>query len=110
MNEMDRDEDSNNVFTRCDSDRNGMQCTKEKGHEGKHELPHAHTCHWPTCNVEVPPKLWGCKNHWFKLPKRLRDRIWVTYKPGQEITKTPSTAYLKVALEVQDWCDQNPDN
>jgi len=24
----------------------------------------------------VPPKMWGCKKHWFKLPKSLRDKIW----------------------------------
>lgn len=63
----------------------------------------AHTCHWPTCNVPVPPKMWGCKRHWFMLPKHLRDRIWETYVPGQEISKTPSGAYLDAAQAVQDW-------
>ena len=62
-----------------------------------------HTCHWPGCENEVPPAMWGCRTHWFKLPKRLRDRIWATYRPGQEITKTPSAEYLAVAHEVQDW-------
>lgn len=94
---------------RCSATKSGLQCTKEQGHEGRHSLPHSHKCHFPTCNTEVPPKLWGCKKHWFKLPKRLRNRIWATYKAGQEITKTPSKAYLKVALEVQDWCLKNPD-
>ena len=36
-------------------------------------------------------------------PKHLRDRIWATYRPGQEITKTPSPAYLEAAREVQAW-------
>ena len=63
----------------------------------------AHKCHWPGCPVEVPPDLWGCKPHWFRLPKRLRDRIWVTYRRGQEITKTPNAEYIAVAREVQDW-------
>src|SRR5690348_7778567 len=62
-----------------------------------------HTCHWPGCDKHVPPAMWGCKAHWFRLPKRLRDRVWATYRPGQEITKTPSAAYLTVAREVQDW-------
>jgi len=66
-----------------------------------------HICHWPTCNQAVPPKMWGCKKHWFKLPKRLRDKIWITYKPGQEITKDPSEEYLKVADEVQRWIKEN---
>lgn len=47
--------------------------------------------------------MWGCKPHWFALPKHLRDRIWSTYVPGQEITKRPSREYVVVALEVQAW-------
>ena len=66
-----------------------------------------HHCHWPGCSREVPPKLWGCKQHWFRLPRRLRDRIWATYVPGQEITKTPSRAYIEVAREVQQWIAEN---
>lgn len=63
----------------------------------------AHYCHWPGCTVEVPPKLWGCKKHWFALPKRLRDKIWANYSPGQEITKDPSDEYMEVFKEVQRW-------
>ncbi len=43
-----------------------------------------HECHWPDCDRQVPPAMWGCKQHWFKLPKRLRDAIWAEYVPGQE--------------------------
>ncbi|MDP1555781.1 MAG: hypothetical protein Q8L84_09990 [Hyphomonas sp.] len=67
----------------------------------------AHHCHWPGCRKEVPPKLWGCKPHWFALPKSLRDRIWATYVPGQEITKTPSRAYLDAAHAVETWILEN---
>lgn len=62
-----------------------------------------HRCHWPTCNKPVPPSMWGCKSHWFKLPKSLRDRIWATYRPGQENTKDPSSAYIEAATAVQAW-------
>jgi len=68
----------------------------------------SHTCHRPGCGREVPPKLWGCKVHWYALPKPLRDRIWSTYVPGQEITKTPSRAYLAAARDVQAWIAQQP--
>lgn len=61
----------------------------------------SHTCHWPGCEREVPPNMWGCAPHWYKLPKDLRDRIWAAYVPGQEITKTPSAAYLEVAREAE---------
>jgi hypothetical protein len=62
-----------------------------------------HHCHWPGCDKQVPPAMWGCKTHWFKLPQGLRNKIWATYRPGQEETKTPSARYLAVANEVQDW-------
>lgn len=51
--------------------------------------------------------MWGCAAHWFRLPKRLRDRIWATYRPGQEITKTPSADYLEAAREVREWVQAN---
>jgi len=64
---------------------------------------HDHTCHWPGCNVQIPPKLWGCKSHWYMLPENLRNKIWKTYRPGQELTKDPSIEYITVAKEVQEW-------
>lgn len=64
-----------------------------------------HTCHWPGCTKEVPPKLWGCAPHWFRLPVFLRDAIWRHYRAGQEISKTPSAKYIAVANVVQLWCE-----
>jgi hypothetical protein len=62
-----------------------------------------HECHWPGCNKQVPPAMWGCAEHWYKLPKVLRDKIWATYRPGQEKTLTPSMQYIEAANEVQQW-------
>jgi hypothetical protein len=62
-----------------------------------------HLCHWPGCEREVDPRLWGCKSHWFRLPKPLRDEIWRTYRPGQEITKDPSREYVIAIKAVRDW-------
>lgn len=81
----------------------GAHCDREEGHVGNHRPVVRHTCHWPDCPKEVPPAMWGCKHHWFRLPKTLRDGIWATYVPGQEITKTPSQAYLVAASQVQAW-------
>lgn len=69
-----------------------------------------HTCHWPGCPKAVPPAMWGCTYHWYTLPARLRARIWATYKPGQEITKTPSAAYLEAARAVQAWIKEQPNH
>ncbi len=63
----------------------------------------SHTCHWPGCLRAVPPAMWGCKPHWFKLPLRLRNRIWATYRAGQEIDKRPSEDYMDAAVAVQEW-------
>jgi hypothetical protein len=62
-----------------------------------------HHCHWPGCPAVVPPRLWGCREQWYRLPKTLRDRIWQTYRPGQEVDKRPSAEYVAVAREVQEW-------
>jgi len=66
-----------------------------------------HECHWTGCTAQVPPAMWGCKTHWFRLPKRLRDRIWATYRIGQESRGDPSPEYLAVAREAQDWIAQS---
>jgi len=66
-----------------------------------------HYCHWPKCSVEVPPFLWGCKRHWLKLPKNLRDAIYDNYRPGQEMDKRPSGNYIKVVREVRKWIKAN---
>lgn len=62
-----------------------------------------HECHWPGCTTHVPPAKWGCMKHWMRLPKRLRDKIWATFRPGQETNWTPSREYVAVAREVQFW-------
>lgn len=62
-----------------------------------------HHCHWPGCKKQVPPAMWGCYTHWRMLPKLLRDKIWATFRPGQEVTMTPSKEYLEAADEVQQW-------
>jgi hypothetical protein len=66
-----------------------------------------HHCHWPGCPKQCPPAMWGCKEHWFKLPKVLRDKVWAAYVPGQEITMTPSREYLEVTDEVEKWIREN---
>lgn len=65
--------------------------------------PNQHLCHWPGCAHKVPPRLWGCKKHWFKLPLKIRTRILTTYVPGQEVTKTPSLAYIESAKAAHHW-------
>lgn len=63
----------------------------------------AHTCHHPSCDAPVPPRMFSCRGHWFALPKVLRDAIWAAYVPGQERRKDPSPEYLDAAQAAVDW-------
>jgi len=50
----------------------------------------SHTCPAPGCEVVVSDTLLMCKPHWYRLPKRLRDAIWDTYRdpgPGSQAHK-----------------------
>lgn len=62
-----------------------------------------HTCHWPGCKVQCKPAFWGCRQHWYALPKDIQNEIWRTYEAGQEQTMTPSDAYLRAANRAQAW-------
>jgi hypothetical protein len=62
-----------------------------------------HHCHWPGCGKQVPPAMWGCKAHWFRLPMALRDKVWRAYEPRQEVDLSPSEDYLAVADGVERW-------
>jgi hypothetical protein len=41
------------------------------------------------------------------LPQFLRQRIWAEFRPGQEVSKTPSRDYVSAAVEVQNWIRDN---
>jgi hypothetical protein len=44
---------------------------------GESAKPHrGHHCHWPGCEVPVPPAMWGCRRHWYMLPADIRRLIW----------------------------------
>lgn len=62
-----------------------------------------HVCHWPGCKQQVKPAMWGCAEHWKKLPAKLRNRVWRAYTIAQEETGLVSIDYIEVAKEVQDW-------
>lgn len=76
--------------------RSQMREAREVGHRDHH-------CHWPGCTKQVPPAQWGCTGHWKMLPPHLRNDIWRAYRPGQEISLTPSDDYMTVAHQVQEW-------
>lgn len=66
----------------------------------------AHTCHAAGCEARVPPEMFMCKRHWFMLPKRIRDRIWAAYRPGQCDDWEISHVYAETAKEAVTWLGQ----
>lgn len=66
-----------------------------------------HRCHWPGCTEQVPSAMWGCRKHWYMLPKYIRQEIWRAYQAGQEETIAPSAKYIDAARAAQDWITQN---
>lgn len=56
----------------------------------------AHTCHAHGCDIAVPPNMFMCRLHWYRLRRPLRVAIWAEYRPGQERDKNASLRYLAV--------------
>ena len=84
-----------------------MNVNEKREHVLSQGQTREHHCHWPGCKKQVPPAMWGCRYHWFRLPRYLRDKIWAAYRPGQEKDMRPSKEYLEVAEEVQEWIRAN---
>jgi hypothetical protein len=55
-----------------------------------------HSCHAEGCNRQIPPKMLMCYPHWKMVPRPLQLAVWREYRPGQEIDKRPSDAYMEV--------------
>lgn len=53
----------------------------------------SHICHAYKCNIQIPPKMLMCLKHWRKVPREIQNKIWATYRPGQEIDKIITEEY-----------------
>jgi hypothetical protein len=67
------------------------------------------TCSWPGCQTTVPADMWGCRSHWFRLPRNIRTAIWAAYRPGQETTLEISDDYRRAFKAAQDWIREQGD-
>lgn len=61
-----------------------------------------HRCPWPGCKVTVEAHAWGCRHHWFAIPRELRQRVWAHYRRGQTVW-TASPEYLEALTAVGLW-------
>ena len=55
-----------------------------------------HTCHAVACKAIVPPRMLMCARHWRLVPRKTQITVLNQYRPGQEIDKKPSLAYLAI--------------
>ena len=62
-----------------------------------------HHCHAEGCARVVPPCQLFCAAHWRTLPSRIRLAVLHAYRPGQEIDKQPSPAYLVAQRRAVMW-------
>lgn len=44
-----------------------------------------HRCMWASCPMMLAPRFAFCFNHWFRLPKWLRDKVAAAYVPGKPL-------------------------
>jgi hypothetical protein len=40
-------------------------------------------CPVPSCHRPIDPSRLMCRDHWYLVPKPLRDRIWATWRSGE---------------------------
>lgn len=64
--------------------------------------PVGHRCPWPGCAVVVAADLWGCKAHWYEIPRALRQKLWAAYQSGQGVA-TASDDYRAASAAIDAW-------
>jgi hypothetical protein len=62
-----------------------------------------HLCAWPGCRRPVPLDMWGCRTHWFSLPKEIQDAIWQGWKVGKL-----SPEWITANEQAQAWIKDMP--
>lgn len=40
----------------------------------------SHRCAIPRCPEKIGPALLMCRDHWYEVPKDLRDEVWAQYR------------------------------
>jgi hypothetical protein len=40
-------------------------------------------CPVPGCSERIDPSRLMCRNHWYLVPKDLRDMVWATWRSGE---------------------------
>lgn len=57
-----------------------------------------HRCPAPDCPLDVPRSQFACREHWYALPKSLRDEITASFRVG-----ALSKPHIEAMGRAQDW-------
>jgi hypothetical protein len=55
----------------------------------------------------VPLSLWGCREHWYVLPRELRVNIVLTYARGIDDDTHPTPNYIEACRQAREWIAQH---
>jgi hypothetical protein len=47
----------------------------------------SHRCPAPGCTKDVPSNQYACRDHWFSIPKPLRDELWHAYREHGQLSE-----------------------
>lgn len=56
-----------------------------------------HTCHARGCDIPVMPERLLCYAHWLRVPLKIQQAVWRSYRPGQCDDKRPSKEWFLAA-------------
>ncbi len=62
--------------------------------------PTAVVCPVPSCHELIGPSRLMCRRDWHRVPKRLRDRVWYTWRSGQGASSRGHCAVARLAIAV----------
>ncbi len=49
-------------------------------------------CFWPGCSTRIQMTQLGCRMHWYRLPREMRNAVSTTYRDGARLAEQ-STEY-----------------
>jgi hypothetical protein len=62
-----------------------------------------HRCSWPGCERVVPRSMWGCRAHWYALPRDIRVAIGRAYRHGLDTDSHPTRTYVDAYRTALAW-------
>ena len=62
--------------------------------------PTAVVCPVRSCHELIDPSRLMCRRDWHRVPKRLRDRVWKTWRSGQGASSRAHRASARLAVAV----------